>query len=75
MSESEAKVERLSNDLTRTKKDNDELSDQIKMQRELLAEVDRERDVFQMQMDQKEIRLVDLEGTTVYLTFASSIIA
>lgn len=57
-------MERLSSDLTRTKKENDELSDQIKMQRELLAEVDRERDVFQMQMDQKDIRLVDLEGKT-----------
>jgi septal ring factor EnvC (AmiA/AmiB activator) len=60
----QSKLERIEKESSRLKKENEELEDQIKQQRELLADVDRERDDFQAQMDQKDIQLNELQGNT-----------
>ena len=58
----ESKFERANLELQRTIKENEELSSSNKQQREFLGQVDHERDLIQVQSDQKDINLRNLQG-------------
>ncbi|KAJ3089136.1 hypothetical protein HK102_007124 [Quaeritorhiza haematococci] len=61
-SETASKLERLQAELARTRSDYEDAHKQIKDLRNLLAEVDKERDEFQAEMDRKAERILELEG-------------
>jgi chromosome segregation ATPase len=61
LNEADVTLERLNKELDRVKKDNGGLGDQVKQQRSLLESIDHERDLFQCQMDQKD---VEVDGLT-----------
>lgn len=58
--ESEAQLERAKSECERVRNECSELEEQVKKQRDLLDRVDRERDAFQMQMDQKDVDISEL---------------
>jgi chromosome segregation ATPase len=63
LGEADVTLERLGKELDRVKKENTGIKDQVKQQRSLLESIDHERDVFQMQMDQKDVELTSLTET------------
>ncbi|TPX37474.1 hypothetical protein SmJEL517_g00561 [Synchytrium microbalum] len=60
--EAESRLERVQSDLSRAIHERDEQSLRMTEQRRLLTQVDRERDVFQADMDSKAEKIVELQA-------------